>query len=167
MMSGGVPWTNQLTCSSAARTSDPRAPQLSPDGHWVAYASNESGHGREIYVRPFSGSGGPWQVSTDGGNEPQWNPRGGELFYRRGNKMMAVAMTTTVTSGFAAGKPRELFEGDYLPTLSDWARPNYDVSPDGQRFLMLKPLKAQTPITGINVVLNWFEELDRLVPTGN
>ena len=76
---------------------------------------------------------------------------------------MAVDIDTK--SGFAPGKPRMLFEGPYLPTASSF--PYYDVSPDGQRFLMLKPVESQTSApTQINVVLNWFEELKRRVPVG-
>jgi len=140
------------------------APQFSPDGHWIAYASDESGR-REIYVQPYPGPGGKWQISTDGGNEPLWNHNGRELFYRDGDKMMAVDVSTQ--SGFAAGKPRQLFEGPYLKNIVAYARPNYDVSPDGQRFLMIKPVEQQQAApTQINVVLNWTEELKRLVPTG-
>ena len=137
-------------------------PQLSPDGHWLAYASEESRR-REIYVQSYPGPGGKWQISTDGGNEPQWNPNGRELFYRSGNKMMAVDIRTQ--DGFAAGKPRQLFEGNYLPAAGGYVRPNYDVSHDGQRFLMLKMVEQEeAPLTQINVVLNWFEDLKRLVP---
>jgi len=84
------------------------------------------------------------------------------LFYRNGDKMMAVDIATQ--PGFTAGKPRMLFEGQYLPTPATF--PNYDVAPDGQRFLMLKPSEqtASAP-TQINVVLNWFEELKCRVPT--
>jgi serine/threonine-protein kinase len=137
------------------------APRFSPDGHFIAYASNESGR-FEIYVRPYPGLGGKWQISTEGGTEPVWNPKGRELFYRSGNKMMTVGIATQGT--FSAGKPKVLFEGPYTPTPRSFQ--DYDVSPDGQRFLMLKPAEhAQTP-THINVVLNWFEELKQKVPTG-
>ena len=139
------------------------APQFSPDGHWLAYVSDESGR-KEIYVQPYPGPGGKWQISTEGGAEPLWNRNGQELFYRNGNKMMAVEMTTKPS--FSPGTPKILFEGQYqiLPTIST---PNYDVSPDGQRFLMLKPVEQeQTATTQINVVLNWFEELKQKVPTG-
>jgi eukaryotic-like serine/threonine-protein kinase len=136
------------------------APRFSPDGHFVAYASDESGR-LEIYVRPYPGPGGKWQVSTEGGGEPVWNPKGRELFYRAGKKMMAVDVTTEGT--FSAGKPKVLFEGTYVPTPRSF--PDYDVSPDGQRFLMLKAADEASP-TQINVVLNWFEELKQKVPTG-
>jgi Tol biopolymer transport system component len=141
---------------------DESVPRFSPDGRWLAYISNESGH-FEIYVQPYPGPGGKWQISTEGGTEPVWNPNGRELFYRSGDKMMAVDIVTQ--AGFAAGKPRILFEGKYEP--SPLTNPNYDVSPDGQRFLMLRPSETeQTAPTQINVVLNWFEELKQKVPTG-
>jgi Tol biopolymer transport system component/predicted Ser/Thr protein kinase len=137
-------------------------PRFSPDGRWVAYISNESSR-NEIYVQPYPGPGGKWQISTDGGTEPAWNPNGRELFYRSGDKMLAVDITTQPS--FAAGKPRLLFQGPYLPSPATSS--NYDVSLDGQRFLMVKPNEQeQTAPTQINVVLNWFEELKQKVPTG-
>jgi eukaryotic-like serine/threonine-protein kinase len=138
------------------------AARFSPDGRWLAYNSDESG-GFEIYVQPYPGPGGKWQISTEGGTEPVWNPNGRELFYRSGDKMMAVDISTQ--PGFAAGKPRMLFEGRYESPPFPIA--NYDVSPDGQRFLMLKPSELeQAAQTQINLVLNWFEELKQKVPTG-
>jgi serine/threonine protein kinase/Tol biopolymer transport system component len=135
---------------------------FSPDGRWLAYISDEDGS-YEIYVRPYPGPGGKWQISTEGGTEPVWNPDGRELFYRSGDKMMAVDIATQ--PGFAAGKPRMLFEGQYQSTPT--TRPNYDVSHDGQRFLMLKSTgQEKAAPTQINVVLNWFEELKQKVPTG-
>ena len=82
------------------------APQFSPDGRWVAYLSDESGR-EEIYVQPYPGPGGKSQISTDGGTEPVWNPNGRELFYRSGNKMMAVDIATQPV--FAAGRPIALY----------------------------------------------------------
>jgi Tol biopolymer transport system component len=138
------------------------APQFSPDGRWLAYISDESGRD-EIYAQPYPGPGQKWPISTDGGTEPVWNRNGHELFYRSGQKMMAVDIITQ--SGFTAGKPHMLFEGPFL--LSPGTLPNYDVSPDGQHFLMLKPTEpAQAAPTQINVVLNWFEELKQKVPVG-
>ncbi|MBZ5699386.1 MAG: serine/threonine-protein kinase [Acidobacteriia bacterium] len=137
-------------------------PEFSPDGRWLAYVSNESGR-FEIYVQPYPGPGGKWQVSTEGGTEPVWNPKGRELFYRSGDKMMAVDIATQPS--FTVGKPRMLFQGPYLPTPGTLR--NYDVSPNGQRFLMLKASEQeQSAPTQINVVLNWFEELKQKVPTG-
>jgi hypothetical protein len=135
------------------------APQLSLDGRWLAYASDESGQ-RQIYVQAFPGPGGKQQVSTDGGTEPQWNSNGRELFFRNADKMMTVDISP---EGSAAGKPHVLFQGSYLKTVSDWVRPNYDVSRDGQRFLMLKFVdEPAAPLNQIHVVLNWSEELKRL-----
>jgi hypothetical protein len=137
------------------------APGFSPDGRWMVYISDESGR-REVYVQPYPGPGGKWQISTEGGTEPVWNRNGRELFYRIDDRMMAVDITTQPT--FSAGSPRMLFEAPYLPSPATF--PNYDVSPDGQRFLMLKPGEAAQAATQINVVLNWSEELKRRVPTG-
>jgi serine/threonine-protein kinase len=134
-------------------------PELSPDGRWLAYASEESGQ-RQIYVQAFPGPGGKQQISTDGGNEPRWNSNGRELFYRSGDKMMAVDISP---QGSAAGKPRVLFQGPYVTAVGGFVRPNYDVSPGGQRFLMLKHVdEPQAPVNEIHVVLNWSEELKRL-----
>jgi Tol biopolymer transport system component/tRNA A-37 threonylcarbamoyl transferase component Bud32 len=138
-------------------------PTFSPDGRWMAYVSNESGR-PEVYVQPFPGPGGKWQISTEGGTEPAWNHNGRELFYRSGNKMMALDVATQPS--FSPGKPRMLFEGQYF--RSDWPLIGtaYDVSPDGQRFLMVKSTEQASSATQINVVLNWFEELKQKVPTG-
>jgi len=135
-----------------------QAPQFSLDGRWLAYYSNESGRS-EIYVQPYPGPGGKWQISTEGGKDPLWNRNGRELFYRSGNKMMAVEITTQPS--FSAGTPKILFDGQYQSV--NQSSPNYDVSADGQRFLMLKPIEQAAQI---NVVLNWFEELKQKVPNG-
>jgi len=143
--------------------SNESSPRFSPDGQWLAYVSDESGR-YEVYVQPYPGPGGKWQVSTEGGTEPVWNRSGRELFYRGGNnKMMAVEITTRPS--FAAGSPKLLFEaGQYMPPTGPFSYPfpNYDVSPDGQRFLMIT--KESKP-PQINVVLNWFEELKRRMPS--
>jgi serine/threonine-protein kinase len=138
-------------------------PTFSPDGHWLAYVSNESGR-PEVYVQPFPGPGGKWQISTEGGTEPAWNRNGKELFYRIGNKMMALDVTTQ--PGFSPGKPRMLFEGQYSASQWPLIDTAYDVSPDGQRFLMIKAADQGLAATQVNVVLNWFEELKQKVPTG-
>ena len=133
---------------------------ISPDGRWIAYSSNESGR-LEVYVQPFPGPAGRSQISTEGGNEPVWNRNGRELFYRHADKMMAVDLTTQPS--FSAGKPKVLFEGRYL--FGQGSPANYDISADGQRFLMVKA-SNEAPPTEINFVLNWFEELKQKVPTG-
>ncbi len=137
------------------------AATFSPDGRWLAYLSNESGR-PEIYVQPYPGPGGKWQISTEGGTEPVWNRNGRELFYRSGNKLMAVQVTTQ--PGFSPGKPTMLFEREYGASQFPATGVAYDVSPDGQRFLMVKETDQSTAVTQISVVLNWFEELKRRVP---
>jgi serine/threonine-protein kinase len=135
------------------------APQFSPDGHWLAYISNESGR-YEVYVQAYPGPGGKHQVSAEGGTEPMWSPKGGELFFRDGDRLMAVDITTQPM--FSVGKPRMLFERHYMPTTG--TIPYYTVTADGQRFVFVKDYEKSTPITQISVVENWFDELKRLVP---
>jgi len=157
--SGAVPQTHHLFTATTADG----APQVSPDGHWVAYASEDQLGARQIYVRAFPGPGDIHQVSADGGNEPQWNRAGGELFFRDGERMMAVDISTTRV--FSQGKPHELFAGPFVRAWAGYARANYDVSPDGRRFLMLEPVTLdEAPPTEIRVVLGWSEELERQVP---
>jgi eukaryotic-like serine/threonine-protein kinase len=135
------------------------APAFSPDGRWIAYASDESGK-NQIYVRPFPGPGQTWTISTEGGNEPVWPRRGDQLFYRNGDAVMAVDVRTAPE--FSAGKPRRLFEGPYERTIALW--PNYDVTPDGQRLLMIKGEQAPSARTQIDLVQNWLEDLKQRAP---
>jgi len=134
-------------------------PRFSPDGRWLAYASDETGR-REVYVQPYPGPGGKWLISTEGGGQPLWNRNGRELFYRNGDKMMAVDITTQPT--FSVGKPKVLFEGRYGPAGN--TVPQYDVAADGQRFLMNKPVEQETSAPQISVVVNWIEDMKRRVP---
>ena len=136
-----------------------RSPRFSPDGRWIAYVINESGHD-EVYAQAFPGPGGRWQISTDGGVGPAWAPNGREVFYRNGDKMMAVPIESNATS-LSAGTPALLFEKRYALSGSDQY---YDVAPDGQRFVMLRP-DAPVTASAINVVQEWTRELERLVPT--
>ncbi len=139
-----------------------RHSMFSPNGRWIAFTSDRSGQD-EIYVKPYP-QGGIVPISDDGGREPIWARDGKELFYRNGDKMMVVSVQTDLT--FRAETPRLLFEETYLPL--QWTS-NYDISPDGQRFLMVvagfDSQEEQTAPAQINVVLNWFEELKRLVPS--
>ena len=137
--------------------------QFSPDGQWLAYVSDETGR-NHVYVRPYPETSGKWLVSgEEGGGEPLWSPDGTELFYRSGpqmERMMAVSVHTEAT--FSAETPRVLLEGSYqLSATFPGNLPYYDISPHGQRFLMIK-IEQQVGAQ-INVVLNWFEELKRLV----
>ncbi len=138
-------------------------PTFSPDGHWLAYVSDESGR-PEVYVQPYPGPGGTWQISTEGGTEPAWNRNGRELFFRSSKKMMVVDVITRPS--FSPGKPRLLFEGQYFASNWPLVSTAYDVSADGQRFLMVKTAEQGSAATQINVVLNWFEELKQKVPNG-
>jgi Tol biopolymer transport system component len=139
---------------------DQRSPQFSPDGRWLAYTSNESGR-LEVYMQPFPGPGRKWLISTDGGTEPRWSRNGDELFYRKGDAFMAVEVNTQST--LSAGSPRLLFKGRDFN--SDAFTTTFDVSLDGQRFLMIEPVETQSPVAQIDVVMNWFVDLKRLVPT--
>ena len=125
--------------------------RLSNDGHWIAYSTNENG-GPEVFVESFPDRDYKKQISTEGGTYSRWAPNDNELFYRNGNKMMAVSFKTSPT--FIPGKPRLLFEGQFGPG---------DVTPDG-RFLMVQAVEPEQPATKINIILNWFEELKEKVP---
>jgi serine/threonine-protein kinase len=127
---------------------------FSPDGRWIAYISDVSGR-YEVYVRPYPGPGGQWQISTDGGEEPVWSRDGREIFYRNGVNWMAAGVKTTPQ--FSAEPPKLMFTGPYVnvPGFS------YDVAPDG-RFVLIKGAE-ETPVTHLNLVLNWFDELKRRV----
>jgi eukaryotic-like serine/threonine-protein kinase len=141
------------------------AATFSPDGRYVAYASSETGQ-TEIYIRPYPGPGGQETVSVGGGSEPVWT-KSGEIFYRSltGEGMMAVSVTTQPT--LKVGRPVQLFEGPYYTSPTGSLRPQYDVTTDGRRFLMLM-VSSGSDGSGarprIMVVQNWFEELKRLVP---
>jgi serine/threonine-protein kinase len=139
--------------------------EVSPDGRWLLYQSDESGS-QEIYVRPFPNvrSGARAQVSTGGGTRPAWNPNGREVFYQRGDGAMMAATVDSPpgSSAFSVGTPTMLFTGQYYAVQ---AGRSYDVSPDGRRFLMLKNNTSQAASpTQLWVVQNWFQELERLVP---
>jgi eukaryotic-like serine/threonine-protein kinase len=127
--------------------------QFSPDGHWIAYESNESGRS-EVYVQPFPGPGGKWQISNEGGERAVWPRNDNEIFYRNGKKLMAVPVLTT--PAFSAGTPHELFEGDFFSSGH-----YYDASPDGQHFFFIKEMSQASGTAQINVVLNFPSELER------
>ena len=128
-----------------------RGGRFSPDGKWVAYASTESGRW-ETYVTSFPEAHGKWQISTAGGNQPKWRGDGKELFYLSGDgKMIAVPVKTG--AGFDAGSPVELFQADAREMVATSEEFSYDVSRDGQKFLINTQIKTeQTPMS---VVLNW------------
>ena len=141
-------------------------PEISHDGRWMAYTSNESG-ATEVYVRPFPEvNKGKWQASTGGGDSPLWSPDGRELFYLNGDAVMAASVQTDPSFNLV-GTPKVLFRGKYVGALPAGGTP-WDISPDGKRFLMMKE-SGSTPLAGggprkINIVLNWTEELKQRVP---
>ena len=139
-------------------------PCISTDGKWIAYMSLESGQA-EIYVRPFPDvNSGIWQISASGGQEPRWSHNNHELFYRNGDAMMVVPIETEPT--IKAGAPETLFRESFY---SGWGH-DWDIHPDGDRFLMIKPAEpteddaSQKRPHEIIVVLNWFEYLKERVP---
>jgi eukaryotic-like serine/threonine-protein kinase len=154
-------WLLDLHGKPAARpvVQTPRwdgSPALSPDGRWLAYESQESGR-MEVYVRPVSGPAGRWVVSPDGGNRPRWSRDGRRIVYRSGRRMMAVNVISGTT--FAAERPEVLFEGTF--TIGGVA-PNYDITADGRRLLLIKPA-AEQPRFPLVVVQNWFSELQQKI----
>jgi serine/threonine protein kinase/Tol biopolymer transport system component len=130
--------------------------KLSPNGRWLAYSSNDSGK-MEVYLRPFPSPDKRWQVSTQGGTQPIWNSNGREIFYRSDNKMIAVSLSLQGDEP-TLSPPVVLFDQAY-EYGSGITIPNYDVSADGQQFLMVK---GRAGASQLRIVLNWFEELKRL-----
>ncbi len=136
---------------------------FSPDGKWLAYVSHESGRA-EVYVRPYPKTEGVVRrVSDGGGRSPVWAPNGSELYFRGASgDLMAVAIS--LNPSFTSGRPRPLFpfEGRFRPSGNTSA---YDIHPDGSRFIMVTQETPAPVPHQINVVLNWFEEFRRLVPS--
>jgi Tol biopolymer transport system component len=130
---------------------DERAAMFSPDGRWIVYAMQEPGRDEEVYAQPFGQPGGRLVVSRGGGIEPVWSPKGNEIFYRsvNGRQMMAVDVDLRAREPLRIGTPRKIFEGPF-PAMRGSFWSNYDVTPDGQRFLMVEA--ADEPGTRINVV---------------
>jgi serine/threonine-protein kinase len=138
--------------------------EVSPDRRWVVFDSDESGQ-FEVYVRPFPDaySGSRWQISSGGGKQPLWSRDGSEIFYR---DFTGALLSVPVTPGaaFAPGRPVKLFEGaGYMGAGAQGGGRTYDVAPDGRRFLMVKIAGPAEP-PQLVVVLNWFDELQRLAP---
>lgn len=137
-------------------------PEFSPDGRWLAYMSNESGR-FEVYVRPFPGPGGKWQVSPEGGKYPMWSRSRHELFYSALDQRIMIAPYTVDGDSFRAEKPRLWSEGRFV------ARPNssfFDLHPDGRRFAVVKATQGPSDVKPDKVVLilNFFDYLRRIAP---
>jgi serine/threonine-protein kinase len=146
--------------------SSEREPMFSPDGRWIAYVSNEAGRD-EVYVRPFPGPGGKWQISTSGAGTPTWSQTKRELFYGTTSTPYAQIMVAPFTAegaSFRAEKPRLWSEGGHL-----FRGPNrmFDLHPDGTRFAIAAPYLSQSDTKNhVTVITNFFEELRRVAPTG-
>ncbi len=125
--------------------------QISPDGKWVAYASDESGNW-EIYVTTFPGASGKWQVSRGGGTEPRWRGDGKEIFYL-GPSGMLTAVSVSTTGTFSTGVPTPLFQVHNRAPISSSDLFSYDVTKDGNRFLLNRYVKPEK-IAPLNIVLN-------------
>jgi len=123
---------------------------VSPDGKWMAYESTETGQ-IEVYVQPYPGPGGKWQISNGGGYRPRWSPDGKEIFFRAGDAMLAAPVETHPY--FTSNTPQVLFTGPY-------AHAGRDYETDGRRFLMMKSVDLKAS-TSLQVVLNWARELKK------
>jgi serine/threonine-protein kinase len=140
------------------------SPKFSPDGKWLAYSSNESGR-PEVYAMTYPGPGPRIQLSTEGGTDPVWRRNGRELFYRNGDQMMSVAVSTGGVDPFA--KPSPLWEAHYLAGvgsscgMSGPTSANYDISADGERFLMIEDKSEVMECKLLHVVTNWSRQLLR------
>jgi hypothetical protein len=131
--------------------------QVSPDGHWLAYASGERGQS-QIYVQPLPQTGALWLVSRDGGSMPRWRRDGKELFFRSGDaQLMAVSIGASASGGFEHGPAQSLFGP--IPNFGNVVRFTYDASIDGQKFLVATPVATSIP--ALTVVLNWQAGLGR------
>ena len=136
-----------------------RAATFSPDGEWLAYISDDSGQD-EVYVQRFPGPGGREVVSTEGGREPVWSTQGLELFFRSGSRLMSVE----IESGRIPLPRTVLDASNYVRSAPQVGLPAYDVFPDGRTFVMIQH-EQLGPAPRLRVIINWFEELTRLVPS--
>ncbi len=148
---------------------DERYPDFSPDGRWITYASNESGQ-FEVYVRPYPAAGGKWQVSDGGGAWPLWSGDGRKLFYRTNSGVMEVSAEASGDS-LSIGTPKAAVDGPFRGgmfgiTVGGYIFGDYDVSPDGQRFVMFPEDTDAAPKTHVTMVFNWFDELEKTLPSG-
>ncbi|HSR42048.1 MAG TPA: hypothetical protein VLL48_07755, partial [Longimicrobiales bacterium] len=132
------------------------SPTLSPDGRWLAYVSDESGRW-ELYVRPFPNvDDGRWPVSSQGGTEPRWAPDGGELFYKSADgELVATRVSAGAEGAFVVAGSEVLFPVDAYYGYA--FQPQWDVHPDGERFLMLRLPEADE--ARLVLVQNWDTEL--------
>jgi len=127
---------------------------LSPDEHWVAYSSDETGD-YEVFVRPYPGPGGRWQISSDGGAHPRWSRDGRKLYYRVRRQLMVADVDLGESGTFRAGAPRELLDG--LPRVE--LAQTWDLARDGEAILLPASAGDEGPPEQITVVVNWLDQL--------
>jgi eukaryotic-like serine/threonine-protein kinase len=179
---GGCCEIGTLAVSSSGQPGEPKIlfgqggvngysyPEISPDGRWMAYDSGESGS-PQVYVVPFSGAGGKWQVSVTSGLFPRWSKAGHELFFVGENNVSTSAATLVAAPytvngySFQPGQPEVLFQGGFEMT---YPSPNYDVAPDGKHFAMLVPAGGNPSSSAAmpTVVINWFSRVAQMVAAG-
>jgi serine/threonine-protein kinase len=158
--------SGELTAGPAepliATRANEQDPDISPDGRWLAYVSDETGR-QEVYVRPFPEAGGRWQVSTEGGSFPLWSRAGHELFFIAADHMM-VAPYDARGASFESGKPSRWSDQEFLnPSLHRM----FDGMPDGKRFIELRPLNPSSQnraSSELTFIVNFFQELNRTAP---
>ena len=140
-------------------------PAFSPDGRWLAYESSESGS-YEVYVRPFPGPGGKWQISTGGGVLPKWSRNGKEIFYRTTDNKIMVASYSGKGDSFHADKPQLWSPGQF--TELGLFTYNFDLHPDGKRFAVLKApgTGKAAAVNKVSFIFNFFDELRSKFPPG-
>jgi Tol biopolymer transport system component len=145
---------------------DERNPTFSPDGRWLAYASNESGT-YEVYVRAFPDKGGKWQISNAGGTYPLWSSNGHELFFRTVDNRIMVATYSAKADSFAPDKPR-VWSDKQLANFGIVGTATYDLAPDGKRIVALMPpetAQAQKAQNHVVFLENFFDEVRRRTAT--
>jgi serine/threonine protein kinase len=135
---------------------------FSPDGRWLAYNSNESGR-QEVYVRPFPGPGGKWQISTNGGAYPRWSRKRNEIFFQSPAPENRIMVAPYIVEGnsFNVGKPRLWAERRLMPRLVGW---NFDIHPDGERIVIAPDTQETFKQDKVVFIFNFFDELRRRVP---
>ena len=156
------PATDSLPSPLVTSEFDEKAIMLSPDGRWLVYESDETGS-NEIYVRPFPDTeNGKWPVSVDGGVMPLWAHSGTEIFYVNGRNEMVSAKVRTAGSTFEVTERETLFSIDPAFLIGQAEQYTlYDISPDDQRFVMLRSVQTETP--ELILVQNWFGEIEQRV----
>jgi serine/threonine-protein kinase len=153
----GEPVLNPLWKTFGVR----QTPAVSPDGAWIAYVSNESGRD-EVYIERFPELGQKRPISNGGGLDPLWSHDGTKLYYHASPPTKMMVVTVTTKPAVTVGPAQVVFERPYYRPVPGTR--SYSLSKDGTRLLMIKPMKASTTGDRIHVVLNWFDELRRLLP---